>query len=109
MENCRVSSSKCINLFIPDHPQIITKCVVLHAKEKSKKRQKGNNNNKANSNRREGAHLWSSTWESEERISGGGGQLRLHSKPQTTWDEILKTVLLSLLSTILTLLTNCME
>lgn len=40
MENCRISSSKCINLFIPDLPQIITKCVVLHAEEKAKKKQK---------------------------------------------------------------------
>ena len=59
MENCRVSTSKCMNLFIPDHPQIITKCVVLHAKEKVKKRQKGNNNNKTNPNRCEGGLLWS--------------------------------------------------
>lgn len=36
MENCRVSTSKCINLFIPDHPQLIPKSVVLHAKEKDK-------------------------------------------------------------------------
>lgn len=38
-------------------------------KKKQRKNKKGNNNNKANSNRHEGAHLWSSTWESEERIS----------------------------------------
>lgn len=48
-----------MNLFIPDHPQIITKRVVLHAKEKVKKRQKGNNNNKTNPNMCEGGHLWS--------------------------------------------------
>lgn len=48
-----------MNLFIPDHPQIITKRAVLHAKEKVKKRQKGNNNNKTNPNRCEGVYLWS--------------------------------------------------